>query len=148
MSAQVPGLLYRLEYELVTDGWEITFAYPPRVAVTQPEFEITLEDGRATVEMLVRYPGEAGARRVVEPFLRGWEIAALLDAGVGDFRFEFRAAAVSGRETSTWQRARQPGRRRGSYRQAARACILPACIGWVRRRRARRAHVAPLAPVP
>jgi hypothetical protein len=107
VSASGPGLLYCLDYELLTDGWAIDFENPPAVKLTEPTFEATLEAGRLVVETVARYPNEGEARRAVEPVLRAWEIAVLLGEGTdAAFSFAFRQARAIDRETSG---SRPPG---------------------------------------
>ncbi len=92
------GLLWRLEYALVTDGWEITFDHPPRLPVAGPGFEGVLDDDVLVVETADRFATEAGARGPVEAFLRSWEIDVLLAQGGAEFEFRFRSAGVSDRD--------------------------------------------------
>jgi hypothetical protein len=101
--SEEPGLRYRLDYELVTDGWEITFDDPPPVDVRHPDFELRLEAGHATVEMQLRCPNDLEARRIVEAYLEAWAINTLLDSEAGDFHFKFCSAAISDRERSSWR---------------------------------------------
>ena len=74
---------------------------PDPVVGGTDEFRITIEDGRATVELLADHSTVDGARVVVEPYLRAWEIEAFLNhvEKHGDFqqplRFEFEGADVT-----------------------------------------------------
>jgi hypothetical protein len=51
---------------------------PDSVLGSTEEFQVTLQDGRVTVEMIGDYLTVDDAREVVEPYLRAWEIQAFL----------------------------------------------------------------------
>ena len=106
MTRPLGGLLYRLEYDLVTDGWEIWFDGPSPLSVATTDFNATLADGRLVVEMITRFERDTEARNVVERLLRSWALYVLLGRGSGgELEFRFSSARVSDRETSTWRPA-------------------------------------------
>src|SRR5438046_2794133 len=99
------GLLYRLEYRLETDGWEIAFENPPPKLWKPGPFDLELNNGAASVEMNDRFPEAHAARRAVECYLRAWELKTILGirSKAAKFSFQFVKAVVSSRETSKWR---------------------------------------------
>jgi hypothetical protein len=95
-----PPVLFRLQYRL--EG-EVSFDNPPPRNWNPGPFELTLTNGKATVEMCARFADEAEARNIVRPFLRGWEIEEALGTTNGGFRFVFESATVSSRETTSYK---------------------------------------------
>ena len=94
------GWLFRLEYKLETDKGLIV-DNPKPVHWNPGPFEITLKDGIGKVEMNEPCLTIEEARQKVAPFLRSWEIYAMLSMG-RPFEFKFVNAEPSSRETSPW----------------------------------------------
>jgi hypothetical protein len=66
----------------------------PARDVERPDFNLHLEKGIALVTMKSDYATADEARRVVQPFLRAWEVSAALDRGKSVMRFTFVDAKV------------------------------------------------------
>jgi hypothetical protein len=77
-----------LTYKLTTQGG-LLFGKPPPLDYSTPAFNVHLEDGVATIEMLDHYGSEAEARNAVELFLRMVEVSATLEFRDGTMHFEF-----------------------------------------------------------
>lgn len=82
-----------LRYRLKTSATTI-YKNPPAVKVIHDEFECHLNDGVLTCHMREHYPAVGEARRVVEDFLRSWEIKTALELGRGEMRFQFEDSHV------------------------------------------------------
>ena len=80
----VESLRYRLKTSETTN-----YENPPAVKVIRNEFECHLNDGVLICHMREHYPAVGEARRVVEDFLRSWEIKTALELGRGEMRFQF-----------------------------------------------------------
>lgn len=52
-------------------------------------FDVTLADGLATIGMHDHYATREEARKAVEPFLRAWELSAILEYGPGHLKFRY-----------------------------------------------------------
>jgi hypothetical protein len=61
-------------------------------------FKVTLADAVATFEMKEHYPDVDAAREAIEPFLRAWEIDAVLKMGKPEIRFRYQDAEVIDRD--------------------------------------------------
>ncbi len=94
------GWLFRLEYKLETDK-DYIVDNPKPVHWNPGSFEITVRDGIGIVEMYEPCLTVDEARQKVFPFLRSWEIDAMLSMG-RSFEFKFVNAQPSSRETSPW----------------------------------------------
>jgi hypothetical protein len=83
-----------LWYQIKTNS--VVYLDPPPVVGETPEFRVTLENGRATAEMLADYPTIEEARTAVEPYLHAWEIhaAATFRGTAEPLRFEFEKGHV------------------------------------------------------
>ena len=89
----VESLRYRLETSETT-----TYKNPPAVEVIRDEFECRLNDGVLKCHMREHYPTVEEARRVVDKFLRSWEIKTALELGRGEMRFQFEDSHVIDRD--------------------------------------------------
>lgn len=89
----VESLRYRLDTSETT-----TYENPPAVEVSRDEFECRLNDGVLTCRMREHYPTVEEARRVVDGFLRSWEIKAALELGRGEMRFQFEDSHMVDRD--------------------------------------------------
>ncbi len=85
----VESLRYRLKTSETT-----TYENPPAIKVVRNEFECHLDDGVLTCRMREHFPAVKEARRVVEDFLRSWEIKTALELGRGEIRFQFEDSHV------------------------------------------------------
>lgn len=85
----VESLRYRLKTSATT-----TYENPPAVKFIRDEFECHLNDGVLTCYMREHYPAVGEARRVVEDFLRSWEIKTALELGRGEMQFQFEDSHV------------------------------------------------------
>jgi len=85
----VEALYYRLE-----TGQQLAFSNPPPTERETNAFSLRLADGKVEVKMKDHYTTDAEARRVVEPYLRSWEIATTLQHGPGTMTFVFERADV------------------------------------------------------
>jgi len=85
----VESLRYRLKTSETT-----AYENPPAVKVIRDEFECHLNDGVLTCHMQEHYPAVGEARRVVEDFLRSWEIKTALELGRGEMQFQFEDSHV------------------------------------------------------
>ena len=86
-----------LRYGFETDE-NVYYHQPPTVEVEEKEFEGRLEDGILMCHMKVHYPSVEASRRVVDQYLRAWEIDATLSLGRGEFRFVLESAPVIDRD--------------------------------------------------
>ena len=82
-----------LRYRLKTSATTI-YENPPAVKVIRNEFECHLNDGVLTCHMREHYPTVGEARRVVEDFLRSWEIFTALELGRDEMQFQFEGSHV------------------------------------------------------
>ena len=82
-----------LKYVLKTDS-STAYRSPPPVHVVRDDFELTLDGGSIVCRMLEHYASVDEARRVVEPFLRAWELKTALALGPGEVMFEYLDAEV------------------------------------------------------
>ena len=82
-----------LRYRLKTPATTI-YKNPPSVKVIRDDFECLLNDGVLTFHMREHYPAVGEARRVVEYFLRSWEIKTALELGRGEMKFQFEDSHV------------------------------------------------------
>ena len=89
IDPHVESLRYRLKTSETT-----TYENPPAVKVIRNEFECHLDDGVLTCRMREHFPAVKEARRVVEDFLRSWEIKTALELGRGEIRFQFEDSNV------------------------------------------------------
>lgn len=84
----------RLRYRIVCGPSVDYDKAPPLEHKDEPDFDVRVADGQVVVEMKTHYATEQGARAVVEPFMRAWEVAADLQHDPGDLRFKFDRADV------------------------------------------------------
>jgi hypothetical protein len=89
----VESLRYRLETSVTT-----TYKNPPAVEVIRDEFECRLSDGVLTCRMKKHYPTVEEARRVIDGFLRSWEIKTALELGRDEMRFQFEDSHMVDRD--------------------------------------------------
>jgi hypothetical protein len=82
-----------LRYRLKTPETTI-YENPPAVKKIRKEFEYHLNNGVLTCHMREHYPAVGEARRVVEDFLRSWEIKTALELGRGEMQFQFEDSHV------------------------------------------------------
>lgn len=92
---RVESLRYRLKTSATT-----IYENPPAVKVIRNEFECHLDDGVLKCRMREHFPAVEEARRVVEDFLRSWEIKTELEIGRGEMRFQFEDSHVIDRYSS------------------------------------------------
>src|SRR5262249_41177277 len=86
---QVAVLNYR-----AIPGPLMTFENPEPVERDTSQFRLRLADGILRVELKEPHASEASARAVVDPYLRRWEVAAVLRRGRRELRFEFDRAEL------------------------------------------------------
>ena len=86
-----------LRYRLKTPATTI-YENPPAVKVIRNEFECHLNNGVLTCRMREHFPAVEEARRVVEDFLRSWEIKTELKIGRGEMRFQLEDSHVIDRD--------------------------------------------------
>ena len=127
----VETLTYRVETEPT-----LVFDNPPPVEHHIKAFTVRLADGLVTVEMHEHHASEESARRVVDEYLRGWEITAALQFGRSDMKFRFDRAAVIDRDPPP------PG---NHMRISARAFGTAEAFGTLTVRATRRQYPAPPA---
>ena len=89
----VESLRYRLETSVTT-----TYKNPLAVEVIRDEFECRLSDGVLTCRMKKHYPTVEEARRVIDDFLRSWEIKTALELGRDEMRFQFEDSHMVDRD--------------------------------------------------
>ena len=82
-----------LRYKLKTPATTI-YENTPTVKVRHNEFECHLNDGVLTCHLREHFPAVKEARRVVENFLRSWEIKTALDLGHGEIQFQFEDSHI------------------------------------------------------
>jgi hypothetical protein len=80
----VESLLYKLQM-----AQNVTYDNPSPLEIDYEEFSGCLENGVLTCQMKVHYPSIEAARRVVDPYLRTWEIYTSLNLGRGEMRFVY-----------------------------------------------------------
>ncbi len=83
----------RLHYSLQSSD-SVSYTAPPTLSVEQPGFRVVLESGDLTVVMRQHHASERDARKVVEPFLRAWQIHDELVGTGAKLRFVFKSADV------------------------------------------------------
>lgn len=83
----------RLRYKLVCAPG-VDYDKAPPFEHEETDFKVRLADGEAVVEMKAHFASEEGAKAVVDPFVRAWEVAVDLQYGPGDLRFKFVKAEV------------------------------------------------------
>ena len=88
-APHVESLRYRLKTSATTN-----YENPPVVEVIRNEFECHLDDGVLKCRMREHFPAVEEARRVVENFLRSWEIKTALELGRDEMRFQFEDSHV------------------------------------------------------
>ena len=89
----VESLRYRIGTSETT-----TYENPPAVEITRDEFDCSLDDGFLTCCMREHYSTVKEARRVIEDFLRSWEIKTALELGRGELRFHFEDSRIIDRD--------------------------------------------------
>jgi hypothetical protein len=82
-----------LQYRLETDPG-VTFQNPPPVEAETEAFLVRLDNGVATFQLKDHFPSEEGARRVVDAYVRAWEIATALRYDRQEIKFVFEKAEV------------------------------------------------------
>jgi len=82
-----------LRYRVETAN-NVTYNNPPSIGVDEEEFNGHLEDGIFACEMKSHYPSIETAKKVVDQYLRAWEIEADLTRGRGEIRFIYEDAKV------------------------------------------------------
>jgi hypothetical protein len=82
----------QLTYRLVLREPKAAWSAPPPVEAHQPDFIVRLENALARVEMLSHAATPEGARALVEPFLRAWQMKAAFSGR--RMQFEFESASV------------------------------------------------------
>ena len=88
-----------LQYRLETDP-NVTFQNPPPVEAETEAFRVRLDKGAATFELKDHFPSEEAARRVVDAYVRAWEIDAALRHDHQEMSFVFEDAKVVDRDPS------------------------------------------------
>jgi len=82
-----------LQYRLETDP-SVTFQNPPPVENETPAFRLRLDNGVATFRLKDHFPSAEAARRVVDAYVRAWEIDAALRSGHQEIKFVFKDAKL------------------------------------------------------
>jgi len=85
----VESLIYKLQ-----TVENVTYDNPSPLEIDYEEFSGRLENGVLTCQMKGHYPSIEAARRVVDPYLRAWEIDAALSLGRGEIRFIYEDGKV------------------------------------------------------
>ena len=85
----VVSLTYRIEKAETVD-----FDKAPPRTVDQGAFRVTIDAYTATIEMVDHFATVEEVRKVVQPFLRAWELEADLHSSADRFRFVFETAEV------------------------------------------------------
>ena len=88
-DSHVESLRYRLKTSATT-----TYENPSTVKFIRDEFECNLNDGVLTCHMREHYPAVGEAQRVVEDFLRSWEVKTALELGRGEMQFQYEDSHV------------------------------------------------------
>ena len=70
------------------------FEDPPPIEDETNAFRVTLTECVATLEMKVHHSSEETAKRIVEEYLRAWEIDVALQRNRASLRFVFDGARV------------------------------------------------------
>jgi len=83
----------RLTYR-IDKAETVEFDRAPPKTVDRGTFRVTLDAGKATVEMVDHFASVEEARQVVDPFLRLWEFATDLHDPSDRFRFVYETAKV------------------------------------------------------
>lgn len=82
-----------LIYELkVPDN--ITYDHPPPIDIEYNEFSAHLESNQLICTMKAHYPSVETARKVIEEYLRAWEIDVALRLGRGELQFTYKDGKV------------------------------------------------------
>lgn len=89
----VESLHYSIKHDV-----SIAYEKAPPLSYDGPDFSVRVEGGRADVAMRVHCANAEEARRLVEPFLRAWELAAALERNPGEFELEYENAKVIDRK--------------------------------------------------
>ena len=92
----VVALTYRVEHSETVD-----FKQAPPLTVDRGIFRVTIDAGKATIEMIDHFDSVQAARAVVDPFLREWELAADLKHPEERFRFVYERSNVIDQSPST-----------------------------------------------
>ena len=82
-----------LNYLLIT-AENTSFANPVMIEEEYLDFEIKLDEGNLVVEMKEHFSSEAQARKMVEPFLKAWELDNFLKVGSKEISFEFFSSKI------------------------------------------------------
>jgi len=82
-------LIYKLK---VADN--ITYDQPPALDIEYEEFTCHLEANQLTCTMKAHYPSLESARKLVEEYLRAWEIDIALRLGRGELQFVYKDGKV------------------------------------------------------
>lgn len=85
----VQTLHYRIKHK---DG--VDYAKAPPLDDKQPAFTVRIEEGRAIIHMQSHHTTADEARAVVEPYLRDWELSAILERGPGEIEFVYEHADI------------------------------------------------------
>lgn len=85
----VEELIYHIQ---TGDG--LDFQDPPPVEDETDAFRIMLDDGIATFSMKEHHPTEESARRMVEGYLRAWELDVALQYDSSELRFVFDRSEI------------------------------------------------------
>lgn len=85
----VESLIYKLQ-----TAQNVTYDNPSPLEIDYEEFSSRLDNDVLTCQMEVHYPSIEAARRVVDPYLRAWEIDAALNFGRGEIRFIYENGKV------------------------------------------------------
>lgn len=86
-----------LQYRLEADPG-VTFQNPPPVEDETETFRVRLDNGVATFQLKDHFPSEEAARKIVDAYVRAWEIATALRHDHQEIKFVFEDAEVVDRD--------------------------------------------------
>lgn len=89
----VEALIYR-----VVHNERVSYDKAKPLNYENETFNITVKEKSATFEMKVHFSTEQEARETIEPFIKRWELKAVLTLGPGEFGLEFERSHVIDRK--------------------------------------------------
>ena len=87
-----------LYYEIGTGNENISYGDPPQTSFENQIGCFKLADCKLTVELNEHFADEQEACKLVDPFLRSWEIETDLTANIGQIRFNFQSSKIVDRD--------------------------------------------------
>ena len=89
----VVALTYVLEHDN-----SVSYEHAQTITIQQPEFLVTLEQGRARFELKNHYATVQEAQNVITPFIEHWQFRASVESGPRTFYLRFQSPEIIDRQ--------------------------------------------------